>query len=145
MLSVRNKLRTVLGLGLPLAFVTVASLMTSDSLSRHAQAQSQGEAIVVDHSSVVSQSPPGYGTNVWWTDQDAALWTERWDELGLTLARVPVPHALMEPVNDNDDLAVINLDGFLPDTPIGLSDVMTCTLTYRIWSRPCGTDLWWRL
>jgi hypothetical protein len=89
--------------------------------------------LVADFSAVVAPGPSAYGTNVWWTDEDAIVWTERCDELGVTLVRVPVPHTLVEPVNDNEDPGLVNPSGFLLDTPFGLPSVMTRTITYRSW------------
>lgn len=79
MLSVRNKLGTISSLGLLLALVAVVSLTVLNGPSRRVRAQ--GEVIAVDYSSVVSQAPSGYGTNIWWTDEDADIWTARFAEL----------------------------------------------------------------
>lgn len=75
---------------------------------------------IADFEAVVAQPPSAYGTNLWWSDEDATLWASRWAELEPSLVRVPVFHAMIEPVNDNDDPEVINWDGFFLDTPIGI-------------------------
>lgn len=95
--------------------------------------QSPNADVTVDFTTTLPHGPSQWGSNVWWTDQDAVVWTESWDELGLTLARVPVFQAIVEPINDNADPAVVNPAGFLLDTPITFSGVTTRTLTYRAW------------
>ena len=87
---------------------------------------------VVDFDTVVAQSPPTYGTNLWWTDEEAALWASRWAELGPSLVRVPISQAMVEPVNDNGDPNVINWDNFLFDVPIDISTIGR-TVTFRTW------------
>jgi hypothetical protein len=128
---VRNKLAAFFCLELLCLSFLAVSLMVLNGPWRSAHAQ--GGTIVVDYATVVSQAPPAYGTNVWWTDQDADTWIERWEELGLSMARVVIPHALIEPANDNDAPTVTDLDGFLLETPIGLPGEITRTITYRAW------------
>lgn len=86
-----------------------------------------------DFSVVVADGPSQWGTNVWWTDQDASLWTERWAELGPSQVRIVVSHAAVESENDNPDPDLINWSGFQFETPITMSDVTTRTFTYRAW------------
>lgn len=91
------------------------------------------DAVSADFAAVVRSGPAAYGTNVWWTDQDADLWTSRWAELGPSWIRIYVSHSLVEPENDDNDPQHINWDGFLFDTPISVPVVMTRTMTYRNW------------
>jgi hypothetical protein len=89
-------------------------------------------SVVADFDAVVAPPPPAYGTNVWWTDQDAAQWTSRWAELGPAMVRVPVFHGIVEPANDNNDPAVIDWDGFRFDQTFNVPTTMR-TITYRAW------------
>ena len=89
--------------------------------------------VTADFAAVLSAGPAAYGTNLWWTDQDAALWMARWAELGPSWVRLYVSHALVEPENDDADPQHINWDGFRFDTPISVPAVMTRTMTYRNW------------
>jgi len=82
---------------------------------------------------VIAQPPPAYGTNVWWSDQEANLWTERWAELGPSHVRLFVSHALIEPENDNDDPNVINWDEFRFESPISVPIAGIPSFTYRAW------------
>ena len=118
--------------GIPFLLISITLLIVALWARAALDAPSDYD-LAADFAVVVAAGPWAYGTNVWWTDEDATLWMERWDELGLTLARVPVPHALVEPVNDNEDPGVVSPDGFLLDTPISLPEVMTRTITYRPW------------
>ncbi len=92
-----------------------------------------GHDLAADFAVLVSTAPPAHGTNVWWTDQDAAIWTARWAELGPSHARLFVSHSLVEPVNDDADPNVVNWDGFQFATPISASQGLTRTLTYHDW------------
>lgn len=112
---------------------SVAFLLVACLLVGSVRGQQQEADVAVDFGAGIGSGPPRWGTNVWWTDQDAEVWTSRWDEMGLTLARVPVPHALIEPVNDNGDPQVVDPAGFLLDTPIVVSPTLTRTMTYRQW------------
>jgi hypothetical protein len=88
--------------------------------------------VVADFEVVVARPPSAYGTNLWWTDEDAELWTSRWAELAPSMVRVPIIHPLVEPANDDGDADVINWDGFLLDTPINVPGIPG-TVTYRAW------------
>jgi len=89
--------------------------------------------LTADFDAVVSAPPPVYGTNVWWTDEDAPLWTARWTELAPSQVRLFVSHSVVEPENDNADPNVIDWAGFRFETPISVPVVMTRTFTYRDW------------
>lgn len=93
----------------------------------------QQHDVVADFDVVVSAGPAAYGTNVWWFDQDAALWTSRWAELKPSWVRLYVSHPIVEPENDDADPHHINWDGFHFDAPISVPVVMTRTMTYRDW------------
>lgn len=129
MMSVRNKLGTISSLGLLLALVTVVSRTMPKGPPRHAQAQA--EIIVVDYSSVVSQAPSGYGTNIWWTDEDADIWTARFAELSPSIVRLSLSHLIVEPVNDDGDPDHINWEGFLFDTSQPVPGAADRTFTIR--------------
>jgi hypothetical protein len=87
--------------------------------------------VTADFAVINTAGPLDYGTNVWWTDEDAALWIERWTELGPSQVRLPVIHGLIEPENDNSNPNSIDWDGFLFETPITVPVVMSRTFTYR--------------
>lgn len=87
--------------------------------------------LAADFSAATAAGPLAYGTNVWWTDQDADLWTARWPELGPSQVRLFVSHAVIEPENDNTAPDVIDWDGFGFETPIPITT--TRTATYRYW------------
>jgi hypothetical protein len=89
------------------------------------------QAPVIDFAAPAQPKPGLWGSNLWWTDQDAALWQSRWSELSLNTVRVFVPQVVVEPVNDNDEPAVINPAGFLFDTPIADPALDGRTLTLR--------------
>ena len=93
----------------------------------------QQHTVSADFNAVISSGPAAYGTNVWWTDQDAGVWTSRWNELGPSWVRLYVSHSIVEPENDDADPDTINWDSFRFDTPISVPIVMTRTMTYRDW------------
>ncbi len=74
--------------------------------------------ISIDYQKVIGQSPLEYGTNGWWTDQDADLWRARYAQLGGTLVRIPALQGMLEPQNDDDDPQHINWQGFMFDRPL---------------------------
>jgi len=86
-----------------------------------------------DFNAVTGTEPETWGTNVWWSDQDAALWIDRWAELGPRTVRVSVPHAVVEPVNDNEDPTIPNMSAFILETPVQVSAFGTRTATMRDW------------
>lgn len=90
-----------------------------------------GPDVEADFATVVSEGPLAYGTNIWWTDQDAEVWTSRWSELGPSQVRLSVTHALVEPENDNADPDDIDWDHFGFETPITAAVTLTRTATYR--------------
>ena len=112
--------------GIPFLLISITLLI----VARAAPDAPDDYDLVADFGVVVAQPPSAYGTNLWWTDEEAGLWASRWAELGPSLARVPVFHAMVEPVNDNDDPGVINWDGFLLDTPFSVSSINR-TVTYH--------------
>jgi hypothetical protein len=115
-------------------FLIAAALLLTVLLSVCAAPNApDGHDLAADFAVIVSAAPPAHGTNVWWTDQDAATWTARWAELGPSHVRLFVSHSLVEPVNDNADPHLVNWDGFRFDTPISVPQVMTRTLTYQDW------------
>ena len=69
--------------------------------------------ILIDYGNVTSQSPPFYGVNGWWTDQDAQLWIDRYKELNVNIVRLPILQFILEPQNDNDNPDNINWENFL--------------------------------
>ncbi|MBC7251409.1 MAG: hypothetical protein H5T62_14135 [Anaerolineae bacterium] len=92
----------------------------------------QSPQITVDWSAALGQGPEGYGTNVWWTDQDAALWQSRYEESASTMFRLPISHAILEPINDNDDASSIEWTMFQFETTFPVPDGGR-TSTYRAW------------
>lgn len=112
-----------------LVVVSIAALLacTVERLSGE-----DSNSIVADFEAIVAAPAPAYGTNVWWTDQDAAQWTSRWAELGPAMVRVPVFHGIIEPVNDNDDPSVIDWDGFRFEEAFAVPTTMR-TVAYRAW------------
>jgi len=92
----------------------------------------QGPQIAVDWNATLGPGPGEYGTNVWWTDQDADLWQSRYAESASTTFRVPISHAILEPNNDNDDPSTINWAGFQFETPLPVPDGGRTT-TYHAW------------
>lgn len=112
--------------------IAMISLLVVTTCTVGAPAAQTTYHFVADFDAIVAQPPPAYGTNLWWTDEEAALWASRWAELGPSLVRVPILHAAVEPVNDNDDPNVINWDGFLLDTPVSVPSI-GLTATYGTW------------
>ena len=119
-------LSILIGLVLPLTVLNIQAYAPFDDLAPAAQTDYD---FVADFDAVVT-SPPAYGTNLWWTDEEAGLWASRWAELAPSMVRVPVFHAMVEPVNDNDDPGVINWDGFLLDIPFSVPSISR-TVTYH--------------
>jgi len=87
-------------------------------------------AIRVDYQTVIGQSPTGYGTNGWWTDEDADLWHARYAELGPKVVRLPVLQMILEPANDNTDPQTVNWAAFRFERPFPWFDRH---ITYRHW------------
>ncbi|MCP4537259.1 MAG: hypothetical protein GY832_08935 [Chloroflexi bacterium] len=115
-------------------FLAASALLLVVMLSVHAAPTAPGDHdLAADFDMVISTAPPAYGTNVWWTDSDAALWTARWAELGSSRVRLFVSHSVVEPENDNANPAVVDWSGFLFDTPISVPVVTTRTFTYNSW------------
>ena len=112
-------------------FVAGATLLLLVLPLRSTPASPSDYDVTADFAAITTVGPSAYGTNVWWTDEDAALWIERWTELSPSQVRVPVSHGLVEPENDNSNPNSINWDGFLFETPISVPVVMTRTFTYR--------------
>lgn len=75
-------------------------------------------AVVVDFQAEGIAAPVEFGSNSWWSDQDADLWQARHAQLGVRAMRIPAAQSLFEPVNDDDDPTHINPDGFLFRAPI---------------------------
>jgi hypothetical protein len=86
--------------------------------------------VVVDCAVRLADELVAYGTNGWWTDQDADLWRTRYAELSPQIVRLPLVHQFLEPVNDDDDPAHVHWDGFWFDTPIPW---FGRTITYSRW------------
>jgi hypothetical protein len=82
------------------------------------QAEIPAGAVVVDFAAQGVAAPDEYGSNSWWSDQDAELWQARHAQLGVRVMRIPAAHSLFEPVNDDDNPAHTNPDGFLFRAPI---------------------------
>ncbi len=74
--------------------------------------------IEVDYQSMISQSPASFGTNGYWSDQDAEMWRTRYAELGPTVVRLPAIQGMLEPQNDDTNPNHINRQGFLFDQPL---------------------------
>ncbi len=72
----------------------------------------------VDFNDVNGRTPELYGSNGWWSDQDAEIWKERYATLGASIIRIPAAQSLFEPVNDDDDPHHINADGFMFGKPL---------------------------
>lgn len=84
----------------------------------------------IDYAQVVSPAPPYYGTNGWWNDADADLYTRRYTELGGNIVRITAIQGLFEPENDNADPNVIAADGFFFDKPVSIGDR---SITLGLW------------
>lgn len=89
-------------------------------------------AVLVDFQAQGKATPDLYGSNSWWSDQDADLWKARHAQLGVRIMRIPAAHSLFEPRNDDSDPGHINPDGFLFRTPIPW---FGRTLTLESWLR----------
>ena len=87
--------------------------------------------VSVDFALSAGTAPETYGTNGWWTDEDAETWNQRYAELNPRVVRVPVGQVYVEPFNDNDDPLVSDLSRFHFDTPIPYTD--TRNITYDQW------------
>lgn len=123
-----------LGLSTVIAVLSVTVLMWIVQAAPPVAGSGQGSPdLAADVAVVAGEAPPAYGTNVWWTDQDAAVWTARWAELSPSHVRLFVSHALLESENDDADPATVNWDGFGFERPITVSWDMTRTYTYRAW------------
>ncbi len=101
---------------------------------RRIQAQGGAPDIIVEYDQVVSESPPAYGTNIWWSDQDAAMWQTRQEGLHLNIVRFPISHFGLEPINDDGDPNTINWDGFHFEQAVPIIEsqphAITRTITY---------------
>ena len=86
--------------------------------------------ITVDCDASLANGPLPYGTNGWWTDQDADLWRARYAELAPQIVRLPLFHGFVEPVNDDDDPGHVRWDGFWFTKPIPWSGR---SITYQRW------------
>ena len=85
-----------MGAGLSHRRVCIGALLLVLMLSvRAAPAVSDDYDLVADFDVVVSAAPPAYGTNVWWTDEDADLWTARWAVLRPSRVRLFVSHSVV--------------------------------------------------
>ena len=90
--------------------------------------------MVINYDNVVDQSPTGYGTNGWWTDEDANLWRARYAELGPQVVRLPALQMILEPVNDDGNPETIDWAGFHFDVPYTLRSAGTEKhVTYHRW------------
>ena len=92
---------------------TEAVSLTTDSPST-----AEAAGVRVAYQTVVGRSPAGYGTNGWWTDQDAEVWRARYRELAPVIVRLPAPQSMLEPQNDDSNPNHVNRQGFLFDRPI---------------------------
>ena len=91
-----------------------------------------GEAdIWVDFSVLIAPAPETFGLKGWWSDEDAMLWHDRYGKLNPEVVRVPILHALIEPINDDNDPTNINPDGFYFSSPYPLADDRN--FTYAEW------------
>jgi hypothetical protein len=108
-------------------------LLSAVVFTRLAPAALNQEGVEADYDAVVSSGPEAYGVNIWWTDQEADLWAARWAELRPSWVRLFISHAIVEPVNDDNDPDHINWSGFNFDTPLGVSLLGDRTFTYRNW------------
>ena len=88
--------------------------------------------VVVDCATRLADGPISYGTNGWWTDQDADLWRARYSELRPQIVRLLLVQAMLEPINDDGDPAHINWSGFNFDQAVPVP-VGERTVTYRLW------------
>jgi hypothetical protein len=93
--------------------------------------------IRIDFENELSLSPEYFGTNGWWTDQDAKILRLRYEELGANIVRLPIIQGIIEPSNDNNDPNRIEWDGFNFEKPYPFFDK---TLTYKKWFE-CLRDL----
>ena len=72
-------LSVVTGLVLLLTVLNIQAGAPFDDLTLAAQTDYD---FVADFEAIVAPPPPAYGTNLWWTDDEAELWASRWTELG---------------------------------------------------------------
>lgn len=93
--------------------------------------------IRIDFEKKLSLSPEYFGTNGWWTDQDAKILRLRYEELGANIVRLPIIQGIIEPVNDNEDPDKIKWDNFYFDKPYPFHGK---TVTYKKWFE-CMRDL----
>lgn len=93
-------------------------------------ASSAGADIRVDYSTVVGTSPSAYGSNSFATDQDEAIWINRWNESGLGVIRLHLLQFYLEPQNDNSDPNSVAWENFPFDTPIPQPPDFTKTFTF---------------
>ena len=119
-----------MGTRLSLTGVLLLCIAMGSGLSL-AIAQTTTPQVIVQFDQVVSVGPQVYGTNGWWTDQDAAIWQARYAGLHSSVIRLAMSHSTLEPNNDNDDPAQVNWDGFLFDEPISITGGRTGT--YSLW------------
>ncbi|MBN1217455.1 MAG: hypothetical protein JXM69_00885 [Anaerolineae bacterium] len=93
-------------------------------------AAGQKPDISIDYQTITGPSPVEYGTNGWWTDQDADLWRERYAQLNPALVRIHAVQGMLEPQNDDADPQHINWQGFMFDQPLPWFER---TITFRQW------------
>jgi hypothetical protein len=86
-----------------------------------------GAYISVQYGKIIGKGPPAYGVNIWWTDQDASQWRQLNIGLHPKTIRLAMPHAVLEPVNDDGDPKHIHWEGFLFDKPIGIESQRSVT------------------
>jgi hypothetical protein len=87
--------------------------------------------ILIDFSHLTGQAPATYGLNGWWTDEDSGMWNNRYLMLNPEVVRVPILHALIEPINDDSNPTHINIDGFNFNTPLPIT--ADRHFTYHAW------------
>jgi hypothetical protein len=89
--------------------------------------------IVIDYDAILGPGHRGYGTNGWWTDEDADRWRERYAGLHPQVVRLPALQMILEPQNDNSDPATIDWAGFHFDSPFLLPYGGGRHVTYSRW------------
>ena len=123
-----KQMKVVLGLA-PLALCAVTAIGNAC----HLQERQTQSGVRADYTHIVSTGPDAYGSNTWWSDQDAAVWQTRWGELRPSYLRLFISHAVIEPENDNADPENVDWSRFWFDQPISIPSVTTRTITYREW------------
>jgi hypothetical protein len=81
----------------------------------------------VDYATVIGHSPEYYGVEYSWMDQDEDLYLNRYRRLHGNVVRVQILHELFEPLNDNKDPNLSEIDFY---RTVSIDSQMGKTMTY---------------